>query len=121
MAGITRSIWVPPRAGRRASSCTASIPEGLRERTTPARTIKRVADRLQVDPAGLRSRFQGVRDQAQSGNKSGEILWQPGLVEGAQAHPSRNRLEAMHPFESSTISPAGRGKGLFSHAEVLSS
>src|SRR5260370_6969608 len=82
MAGITRSIWVPPRAGGRASSCTASIPDGLPGRTTPTRTIKRVADRLQVDPAGLRALFQGVRDQAQSGNTYGEIPWQPRLVVG---------------------------------------
>ena|SRR6266853_6256891 len=98
MAGITRSIWVPPRAGRRASSCTASILDGLRGRTTPTRTIKRVADGLQVDPTGLRSQFQGVRDQAQSGNKYGEILGQLGLVEGAQAHPSRARREAQYPL-----------------------
>src|SRR5713101_2531880 len=83
MAAITRPIWVPPRAGRRVSSCTASILDGLPERTTPTRTIKRVADSLPVDPR-LPSLFQGVREQAQSEKKYGEIPWQPRLVEGGR-------------------------------------
>src|SRR5713101_3378818 len=119
MAAITRSIWVPPRAGRPASSCTVSIPDGLPGRTTPTRTIKRVADSLAVDPARLRLLFQGVRDQAQSGTNTARFLGNWGWWRGAQAHPNRTRREAQYPSGSSTICPAGRGKGLFSHAEVL--